>query len=105
MPSKEIAGITVEMDDENFMVDHKQWSEDIARALAKDEGIEELTERHFDVINFMRQEFEEKGSGPSFRALKNRGGIPTKELYQLFPKGPAKKAARVAGIPKPQGCV
>lgn len=105
MPQREIAGTTIDFDDEGFMTDHTQWNEDIARVLAKEEGIEELTDRHMAVINFMRKEFEEKGTGPSIRRLTKESGVPTKELYQLFPKGPAKKAARIAGIKKPQGCV
>lgn len=104
MPQKEIAGKMIDFDDENFMTDYTQWSEEIAHELAKDEGIE-LTGRHFIVLNYMRKEFEAKGTGPSLRALKNYSGVGTKELYQLFPKGPAKKAARIAGIPKPQGCI
>ncbi len=105
MPQREIAGTMIDFDDEGFMTDHTQWNEDIARALAREEGIEELTDRHMAVINFMRKEFEEKGAGPSIRRLTKESGVPTKELYQLFPKGPAKKAARIAGIKKPQGCV
>ena len=105
MAVREIAGKSVEFDDEGFMVDYKQWNEEIAKEIAKDEGIDNLTGRHFDVINYMRKVFEEKGDGPSMRALKNEGGIPTKELYELFPKGPARKAAKIAGIKKPTGCI
>ena len=105
MPTREIAGRTIEFDDDNFMTDYKQWNEEIARALAADEGIDELTDRHFAVINYMRKEFEENGTGPSLRKLTKQSGVPTKELYQLFPKGPAKKSARIAGIKKPVGCV
>lgn len=105
MPTKEYAGKMVEVDQEGFMVDMNEWNEDIAKEIAKEEGIEELTSRHFEVLTFMRTEYKEKGTAPSIRRFKNGGGIPVKELYALFPKGPAKKAARTAGIPKPQGCV
>jgi tRNA 2-thiouridine synthesizing protein E len=105
MATKTIAGKEIELDDEGFMTDHTQWDEDIARALAVEDGIAELNDRHFAVIKFMRKEFEEKGSGPSIRRLTKESGVPTKELYQLFPGGPAKKSARIAGIKKPQGCV
>ena len=105
MPTLNLAETTVEVDAEGFLTDYKAWNENIAREIAKLEGIEALTDRHFDVIRFMRKEFEENGDGPSIRKLKNSGGIPTKELYELFPGGPAKKAARIAGIPKPHGCV
>ncbi|MFH1851628.1 MAG: TusE/DsrC/DsvC family sulfur relay protein [Candidatus Neomarinimicrobiota bacterium] len=105
MPTREIAGATIEFDEENFMVDHTRWNTDIAKILGKEEGIENLTDRHFVVLNFMRKEFEENGTGPSIRKLTKQSGVPTKELYELFPGGPAKKAARIAGIKKPQGCI
>jgi len=105
MPARDIVSVSIQFDEEGFMLDHTQWNEEIAREIAREEGIEELTDRHFMVIHFMRKEFEEKGTGPSLRKLKNESGVGTKELYQLFPKGPAKKAARIAGIPKPQGCI
>jgi tRNA 2-thiouridine synthesizing protein E len=104
MPQKELAGTTVELNDEGFMTDPSQWNEDIARALASELGIE-LTDRHFLVIHFLRQEFEANGKVPSLRKVKNDSGVGTKELYKLFPKGPAKKAARCAGLGKPEGCV
>ena len=105
MATKDIAGKTIDLDDEGFMTDYTQWDEDIARALAAEDGIAELNDRHFAVIQFMRKEFEEKGSGPSIRRLTKESGVPTKELYALFPGGPAKKSARIAGIKKPQGCI
>ncbi|RKX31192.1 MAG: sulfur relay protein DsrC [Verrucomicrobia bacterium] len=105
MATRTIAGKEIEFDDENFMTDYTQWNEEIARALAVEDGIAELNDRHFAVIKFMRKEFEEKGSGPSIRRLTKESGVPTKELYQLFPGGPAKKSARIAGIKKPQGCI
>jgi len=105
MPYKEYNGRKVEVDDEGYLVNLNDWDEELAKAIAKEEGIEELTDRHWDVIRFMRKEYEEKGTAPSIRRLKNAGGIPVKELYQLFPGGPAKKAAKIAGLPKPHGCV
>ena len=105
MSQREIAGITVDFDDEMYMTNPKQWNTEIAAVLAREEGIDELTERHFAVINFMRKAFEETGSGPSIRKLTKQSGVPTKELYSLFPGGPAKKAAIIAGISKPQGCI
>ncbi len=105
MPVREIAGKQIEFDEENYMVSQEDWNEEIAKELAKEEGIEELTDRHWQVINFMRKEFQEKGTAPSIRRLTKMSGVPTKELYQLFPGGPAKKAARIAGLKKPQGCI
>jgi tRNA 2-thiouridine synthesizing protein E len=77
----------------------------MAPEIARECGIETLTSGHWQVIKFMRREYEEKGTGPSVRALSKTSGMPIKELYQLFPKGPAKLAARIAGIPKPRGCI
>ena len=104
MPQREIVGTTIDFNEEGFMTDPGQWNEDIARELAKEIDIE-LNERHLMVINFMRKEFETNGKVPSLRKVKNDSGVGTKELYQLFPKGPAKKAARVAGLGKPEGCI
>lgn len=105
MAAREIAGKTIDFDDDNFMTDYKQWDISVAEVIAREEGIDNLTERHFDVIHFLRKEFEESGTGPSMRRLTKESGVPTKELYELFPKGPARKSARIAGIKKPQGCV
>lgn len=105
MSSATIANQTIEVDPEGFMQDHTQWNKEIAQEMARQEGIEELTDRHWVVIEYMRKEYEEKGDGPSIRKLTKESGVPTKELYKLFPKGPAKKAAKIAGIPKPTGCI
>jgi len=104
MPQLEIAGKMIEVDEEGFMTSPQEWNEDIARAIAAELGIG-LSDRHFVVLNYMRKEFEAHGKAPSLRKLKNESGVGTKELYQLFPKGPAKKAARIAGLGKPQGCI
>lgn len=105
MSTDTIAGRTIDCDAEGFLVDPAQWTEAIATELAQREGIDPLTDRHWQVIRFMRQQFEATGSGPNVRMLAKTSGIPIKELYQLFPKGPAKTAARLAGIPKPRGCI
>ncbi len=105
MPTATYAGTTVEVNDEGFFVDPDQWREEMASEIAHEAGIDTLTDRHWAVINQMRTEFDEKGSGPSVRALGRTSGVAIKELYQLFPKGPAKLAARIAGIPKPRGCI
>ena len=100
-----IAGLNVDVNDEGFMTDPSQWSEELAVELARREGITELSDRHWQVIRFMRQEFFDKGTGPTVRLLGKTSGVPVKELYELFPKGPAKLAAKIAGIPKPRGCI
>jgi len=105
MTIRKIASMDVEVDDEGFLVDHTIWNRELAIELAKEEGIDPLTERHYQVLEFMRKEFEERGNAPSIRRLNKLNVVPTKELYQLFPGGPAKKAAKIAGLKKPQGCI
>jgi tRNA 2-thiouridine synthesizing protein E len=100
-----IAATDVELDGEGFFVHPEQWSEVMAPELARREGIEPLTDAHWQVIRFMRKEYFDKGTGPTVRVLGKTSGVSVKELYQLFPKGPAKIAARIAGIPKPRGCI
>jgi tRNA 2-thiouridine synthesizing protein E len=100
-----IASTEVELNDDGFFVKPEQWTEDMAPELARRDGIDELTDAHWTVIRFMRSEYFDKGTGPTVRALGKTSGVTVKELYQLFPKGPAKIAARIAGIPKPRGCV
>ena len=105
MPTATYAGTTVEVDQEGFFLHPEQWNEAMAEDIARDEGIGQLTDRHWQVIRFMRSQFGEKGTGPTVRVLGKTSGVEVKELYQLFPKGPAKEAAKVAGIPKPRGCI
>jgi TusE/DsrC/DsvC family sulfur relay protein len=100
-----IAGTNVELDPEGFLVETDQWNEEIAAEIAAENGIPELTERHWLVVNYMRDTYLTTGSAPSIRSLGKQSGVPIKELYQLFPKGPAKLAAKIGGIPKPRGCI
>ena len=81
------------------------WTEEKAAEIAREEGIGELTERHWQVIRYMRDSYLETGTAPTIRTLGKASGVPIKELYQLFPKGPAKLAAKIGGIPKPKGCI
>lgn len=105
MSTKEFAGKMLELDADGNLSNLNDWEENIAKAIAVEEGIENLNDRHWTVINYMRKEFLEKGDAPSIRKLTKESGVDTKELYSLFPKGPAKKAARIAGLPKPKGCI
>jgi tRNA 2-thiouridine synthesizing protein E len=100
-----IADTPVDLDAEGFLTDPGQWNTAIAEAIAAQYGIPELTERHWQVVRFMRDRYLETGSAPSIRAVGKESGVPVKELYELFPKGPAKLAARIGGIPKPKGCI
>ncbi len=105
MPTKTYAGTEVTVNDEGFFTDPEQWREDMAPQIAAETGVGELTEPHWQVIKHMRHEYQTKGTGPTVRALGKTSGVSVKELYQLFPKGPAKLAAKIAGIPKPRGCI
>jgi tRNA 2-thiouridine synthesizing protein E len=105
MPTATLDGVNVEVNEEGFFEHPDDWTEAMAPELARAAGIAELTDRHWQVIRFMRNEFFEKGTGPTVRVLGKTSGVSVKELYQLFPKGPAKTAARIAGIPKPRGCI
>ena len=105
MSIRTIANKSIDVDAEGFLTNYKDWDLEVAKVIAAEEGIPTLTDRHLTVVNFMRQEFEAKGDGPSIRRLTKESGVPTKELYALFPGGPAKKAARIAGIKKPHGCI
>jgi len=105
MPQKQYGAATVNVDDEGFLTDLSQWTREVATAIAKEEGIADLTPAHWKVLEFMQKEFKENGTAPSIRKLNKSGVVSTKELYDLFPGGPAKKAAKIAGLKKPEGCV
>jgi len=100
-----LAGVDVELDDDGFFARPEQWTEAMAPEIAATQGIDHLTEDHWRVVKFMRSQYLENGAGPTVRVLGKISGVPIKELYQLFPKGPAKLAAKIAGIPKPRGCI
>jgi len=105
MTTTTLANKTVEVTEEGFLVSSEDWTEEMAAEIAKAEGIEALTDLHWKVIRFMRSDFEERGQIPTIRRIKNAGGVPIKEVYRLFPNGPAKKAAKISGLGKPEGCV
>jgi TusE/DsrC/DsvC family sulfur relay protein len=100
-----IADRSVDVDPEGFLTDPAQWNEAIAEGIARENGIPELTPRHWQVVRFMRERFLTTGTAPTIRSLGKESGVPVKELYELFPKGPAKLAAKIGGIPKPRGCI
>jgi TusE/DsrC/DsvC family sulfur relay protein len=105
MTTAVIADTPVEIDAEGFLQDPSQWNEQIGEEIAHLSGIPELTERHWLVIRFMRERYLSTGNAPTIRSLGKESGVPVKELYELFPKGPAKLAAKIGGIPKPRGCI
>ena len=95
----------VEVDAEGFLKKPEQWTEELAVEIARASGIDLLTDRHWLVVRFMRETYLRTGDGPSIRTLGKASGVSVKELYQLFPKSPAKTAAKIGGIPKPRGCI
>lgn len=105
MPVMKFEDRDIDVNDEGFMTDPHQWDEHIAKVIARDAGIEKLTDRHMEVVHFMRKKYLETGTCPTIRSLGKLSGVPVKELYQLFPKGPAKLSAKIGGIPKPRGCI
>lgn len=107
----ELNGKTYETDEEGYLADLSQWDEDVAKYMAEQDGID-LTDAHWEVINFLRDYYEEYQIAPAVRVLtkaigkklgKDKGN--SKYLYQLFPYGPAKQACKFGGLPKPTGCV
>lgn len=105
MATRMIAGKNVQVNEEGYMTNPAEWSKEIAVELAKEEGLAELTPMHWKVIDFARQKAVESGTAPTLRTITSNAGVTTKELFSLFPKGPAKKVARIAGLGKPEGCV
>ena len=99
-----IAGQEVHVDDEGFLTEYDEWDEGLAEQLAANIGIV-LSDRHMDAIAFLRDDYKTQGETATLRRVATLGGIPTKELFELFPKKPAKKMAYIAGLPKPVGCV
>lgn len=105
MATLEILGKVLALDKDGHLANAGDWSSELAREIALREGIKELTDRHWKVIDFMRNVYEREGSPPSIRRITKESGVDTKTLYELFPNGPGKKAAKIAGLPKPNSCV
>ena len=105
MQTHEYAGRAIETNDEGFLVDASQWTPEIGEAIARETGVWPLTERHWSVLTFCREDAAREGQSPGMRRIAKNSGVDMKTLYQLFPKGPGKLAARIAGLPKPKSCV
>ena len=99
------AGHQVDLNDEGFMMDSSQWTPEVAESMAAELGLAPLSDRHWTVLTFCREDAANEGQPPGLRRISKRSGVGMKELYQLFPKGPGKLAARLAGLPKPKGCI
>jgi TusE/DsrC/DsvC family sulfur relay protein len=99
-----IGSSQVHLDAEGFLTNYDEWTEDLARQLAAQIGIE-LTDAHWKAIRFLREDFPAQGETATLRRVSTLAGIPIKDLFTLFPGKPAKKMAYIAGLPKPRGCV
>ena len=104
MPTTTIDGHQIHVDEEGFLTEYSEWNDDLAKSLAAQIGID-LTDEHWKAIRFVREDFAVQGETPTIRRVSTVGGIPTKDLFKLFPQKPAKKMAYIAGVPKPHGCV
>ncbi len=105
LPYLEMGGKKIELDEDGFMVNPEEWNEEVAKAFAESEGIKELTEDHWKVINYLRDYYKQFQVAPMVRKLCKQTGYSLKQIYELFPSGPAKGACKLAGLPKPTGCV
>jgi TusE/DsrC/DsvC family sulfur relay protein len=102
---KELGGRQIEVDEDGFIQDPDQWNQDVAASLAETEGVTAMTDEHWKVVNYLREYYLEFNMAPMIRKLCKATGFKLKEIYDLFPSGPAKGACKVAGLPKPTGCV
>ena len=105
MPQIEIKGHAFEVDGDGFLQDPEIWDDEIARFFATTDGTGELTDKHWVIVRYIREHWEETGMAPMVRKLCQHSGLRLREVYGLFPMGPAKGACRIAGLPKPDGCV
>lgn len=101
----EVGNLKIEVDEDGFIQETDKWNEEVAAALAKKEGIENLTEEHWKLINYLRDYYKQFGVAPMIRKVCKDTGFQLKKIYELFPSGPAKGACKVAGLAKPTGCV
>ena len=97
--------VNVALNAEGFMIDPNQWTKELAEILARQEGIDVLTPEHWRIIDFCRTSGLASGKAPTLRQITVGTGISIKDLFALYPKGPAKKVAKIAGLGKPEGCV
>jgi tRNA 2-thiouridine synthesizing protein E len=105
MPTFEHGDVSITVDEDGFMQEPEKWDEKVAAALATTEAVDNLSEEHWKVVNYLRNYYLQFGVAPMIRKLCKETGFPLKKIYELFPSGPAKGACKVAGLPKPTGCV
>jgi TusE/DsrC/DsvC family sulfur relay protein len=105
MPTFTHGEISLAVDEDGFIQEPDKWSKEVAAALATTEGVQELSEEHWKVVQYLRDYYLKFGVAPMIRKLCKETGFDLKKIYALFPSGPAKGACKVAGLPKPTGCV
>jgi TusE/DsrC/DsvC family sulfur relay protein len=105
MPTFTHGDVSIEVDEDGFMDDPSLWNEEVAKALATTEGVDILTENHWKIVKYLREYYLKFDIAPMIRKLCKETGFSLKEIYELFPSGPAKGACKVAGLSKPTGCV
>ena len=105
MPTFTHGEVSIDVDEDGFMAEPDKWNETVAAAIATTEGVEGLTEEHWKVVNYLRDYYLKFGVAPMIRKLGKETGFKLNKIYELFPSGPAKGACKVAGLPKPTGCV
>lgn len=105
MPTIEIEGKCFDVDGDGFLLMPELWNEEVAKMFARHDGIADMNEKHWSVVKIIRRNYEEKGLAPMIRSICQETGLKLREIYELFPLGPARGACRVAGLPKPDGCV
>ncbi len=105
MEQKQLGGKLVDVDEDGFIQDPAIWNEEVAVDLAKTEGVDEMTPEHWKLVKYIREYYVEYNMAPMIRKLCKATDFKLKEIYDLFPSGPAKGACKVAGLPKPTGCV
>lgn len=103
MATKTLAGVSIEVNDDGYMTDSSQWTKDVAAAIAEEEGVE-LTEKHFEVLDFIRNKVAD-GATLTIRGINKSGVVDAKSFYQMFPGAPLKKSTKIAGVPKPESCI
>jgi tRNA 2-thiouridine synthesizing protein E len=96
--------VDLQFDGDGFLLNPEIWNDAVAETIAREDGVT-MTEKHWAVIRVIRRNFEEKGNAPMIRTVCKETGLKLKDIYELFPLGPARGACRVAGLPKPDGCV
>jgi TusE/DsrC/DsvC family sulfur relay protein len=105
MPTFTQGEVSIEVDEDGFIQQPDMWNETVAAALSSTEGVDTLTEEHWKVVNYLREYYLKFGVAPMIRKLCKETVFDLKKIYALFPSGPAKGACKVAGLPKPTGCV